>query len=414
MRDDMLHVQMLGGFSMAYQGKPVLFERNYVSKTAQLLQIIFLHIEEGIAKETLLDALYGRDDVENRNGSLNNTIFRLRKQLHNAGLPEGKYLVLSGGIYRWEEKIPVVVDCHQFEGKIKEGQAQQDPELRAGILMEACSLYTGEFLPLMIGEDWATVSNIYYQELYAAALQNVCGWLKEQKNYGKIYELCTAASKIYPFEEWEIYRIDSLIAMNRYREAMEIYKEATTTFFDELGLPPSKEMLDRFRIMSDHIQQSVSAIEEIKNGLQEKGSKSGAYYCSFPSFMDIYHIISRMMERNGISVFIMLCTLTDGKGMIQKGNEKTKEASECLRQVIRNSLRKGDFYTRYNENQFLIMLSGTKKENCNEISNRIDQAFKQSVTGRFKISYYVTSVADVEGADEAQELKFAGAPVEWL
>ena len=90
MEKEILQVQMLGGFSLVYQGKTLVFDRNYTSKSTQLLQILFLHLENGIPKEQLLDELYSRDDVENRNGSLNNTIFRLRRQLEAAGLPKRK------------------------------------------------------------------------------------------------------------------------------------------------------------------------------------------------------------------------------------------------------------------------------------------------------------------------------------
>ena len=102
MEKEILQVRMLGGFSMVYQEKTLVFDRNYISKSTQLLQILFLHLEKGIAKERLLEELYGRDDVENRNGSLNNTIFRLRKQLEAAGsarrqvfLPEKRNLLLG-------------------------------------------------------------------------------------------------------------------------------------------------------------------------------------------------------------------------------------------------------------------------------------------------------------------------------
>ncbi len=45
-------------------------------------QLLMFHSEDGgISKAAMIDALYGRVEVENKNGSLNNTIFRLRKQL---------------------------------------------------------------------------------------------------------------------------------------------------------------------------------------------------------------------------------------------------------------------------------------------------------------------------------------------
>ena len=128
MEKEILKVRMLGGFSMVYQEKTLVFDRNYISKSTQLLQILFLHLEKGIAKERLLEELYGRDDVENRNGSLNNTIFRLRKQLEAAGLPGSKYFYLKKGIYYWDSVIPVETDLSVFEKKLEESRKETDEE----------------------------------------------------------------------------------------------------------------------------------------------------------------------------------------------------------------------------------------------------------------------------------------------
>ena len=412
MEKEILKVQMLGGFSLVYQGKTLAFERNYTSKSTQLLQLLFLHLKAGIPKERLLDELYGRDDVENRNGSLNNTIFRLRRLLEAAGLPKGKYFSLKEGIYCWDPVIPVETDLLAFEEKLEESREETEEEKKTELLKEACRLYTGEFLPDMIGEDWAAVANIHYRDLYFEALQELCGRLKEKKCFETIYQLTTAAAGMYPFEEWQLWRIDSLMAMNRYQDAMVVYKEATKRFFDELGLPPSQEMLERFRLMSDRIQQSVGALDEIKKGLREKEEQKGAYYCSFPSFIDIYHVIGRMMERSGISVYIMLCTLTDRNGGILLGTDRNKEASEALRSAICNSLRRGDFYTRYNESQFLVMLAGTTLENCQVISARIDRNFKKEFSGHFRINYYMASVAELR-EEGTENRSFASAADCW-
>lgn len=82
MENNLLKVRMFGGFSLEFNDKEVVLDRNAVSKTMQLLQLILLHSQDGgISKAALIEALYGRAEVENKNGSLNNTIFRLRKQL---------------------------------------------------------------------------------------------------------------------------------------------------------------------------------------------------------------------------------------------------------------------------------------------------------------------------------------------
>ena len=81
-------------------------------------------------------------------------------------------------------------------------------------------------------------------------------------------------------------QIDCLMALGRYKEAMEIYETAAAFYFEELGLEPSEEMLDRFRQMRDKIHYNASVISDIKHGLQEGENNNGAYFCSYPGFVD--------------------------------------------------------------------------------------------------------------------------------
>ena len=73
----------------------------------------------------------------------------------------------------------------------------------------------------------------------------------------------------------------------------------------------------------------------------------------------------------------MLVTLTDGKGRPLENKERLKVLSEELDRTIKCSLRKGDSYTRYSPNQFLILLVGTKQENCPQIYDRITKYFSR-------------------------------------
>lgn len=126
MIQDALKVRMLGGFTLEYKGREIILDRNIASKTMQLLQIMLLHTGDGgISKTALIEALYGRKEVENKNGSLNNTLFRLRKQLKNAGLPESNYIIINSGICTWDSQIKVSVDVLEFEQLIIQGKAEK-------------------------------------------------------------------------------------------------------------------------------------------------------------------------------------------------------------------------------------------------------------------------------------------------
>ena len=396
--DNVLTAKMLGGFSLQYQNREIVLDRNTLSKTTQLLQILLLAGKEGVAKTSLIDALYGRDDsVENKNGSLNNTIFRMRKQLKAAGLPESNFVVIKSGMCYWDERIPVSVDALEFSEKARQARLADTLEEQLRDCVAACRMYTGEFLPSMIGEDWVSVRNAACREQYFYCMNEACRELMSRERYEELVELAHAAAEIYPFEEWQEWEIDGLIALARFKEAMEVYERTTKKTLDEFGLAPSPEMLKRFRIMGERMSQAAGAIDDIRHRLVEKEKKRGAYFCTFPSFVDIYHVFSRIMERKGISVFIMLCTLKNQKNQVC-GDEKGKdrEVSHQLSEAIRISLRSGDFYTRYNYSQYLIMLSEIQQENCSIVSHRIDQNFqKMEETTGYYIDFYVASIAEI-------------------
>lgn len=396
MSDKILEAKMLGVFTLIYDGREIALDRNSVSKTTQLLQILLLHAEDGISKAGLADALYGRGEVENLNSSLNNTIFRLRRQLRAAGLPaDSNYINIRGGMCSWDESIPVQLDTRLFEELVALAEEAEDEEQKAELCRRACSIYTGEFLPNMIGEDWAAVRNVRYRDMYFNCADLLCQWFRAQERYQEGYEVAKAAAAIYPFEDWQVWEIDFLTAMDRYKEAMEVYENASRLMFDELGLRPSPEMMSRFRMIGEKVSQPLEAIDDIRHGLREKDRIRGAYYCTFPSFIDIYHVFSRMMERNGISIYIMLCTLKDGKAQADGNDERCLEASAVLNRVIQRSLRRDDFYTKYNYAQYLVMLLEINKESCKLVSDRILRNFRQEARKEFCIDFYVASIAEV-------------------
>lgn len=396
MNQNILKVWMLGGFTLEYKGKELVLDRNNVSKTTQLFQILILHTQNGgISKAALIDALYGRTEVENKNGSLNNTLFRLRKQLKTAGLPESNYININGGMCTWDPEIAVWVDVCEFENLVALIRKEKRETDRLHLLMEAWKCYRGEFLPDMIGENWAAVENVKCRDDYFMCIEELCKWLKEHERYEDLHRVSHTAAKIYPFDEWQIWEIESLIGMSRYKEGLEVYKDTEKLLFEEMGVAPSAKMLEQFQLMGERTSQAAGAIGDIKERLKEKDEAVGAYYCPFPSFIDIYHVFSRMMERSGLSVFVMLCTLDYEKDSVS--DEGEKEMSEVLKEAIQSSVRKGDFYTRYNVRQYIVMLIGISQENCPIVTKRIDKAFRRLNGGKKspQVDFYVASVGEV-------------------
>ena len=184
---NILKVRMLGGFTLEYKGKELVLDRNNVSKTTQLFELLLLHTQDGgISKAALIDALYGRSDVENKNGSLNNTIFRLRKQLTAAGLPESSYININGGMCTWDPDIETSVDVCDFKQTIESARHEKSQKTKMEIYAKAWKLYTGEFLPDMMGEDWAAVENIACRDMYFDCVEEPCHYLKTEEKFEEL------------------------------------------------------------------------------------------------------------------------------------------------------------------------------------------------------------------------------------
>ena len=120
-----------------------------------------------------------------------------------------------------------------------------------------------------------------------------------------------------------------------------------------------------------------------------------------------------MMERSGISMYIMLCTLKHGNGTVKWEESKDRAASKKLASAISGSLRKGDFYTRYSYTQYLIMFSEIKLENCKIVSDRIRANFEKSCSGDYSVDFHVTSIADIDRDEDVPEKYFLNASCIW-
>lgn len=100
-----LKVNMLGRFSITYGEQPITFKRNSATKAVKLLQILLHsslvedHGNTGIPRAQLLDDLFGREELANVGNNLRVTVFRLRKMLIEAGLPEYEYIVKEKGVF---------------------------------------------------------------------------------------------------------------------------------------------------------------------------------------------------------------------------------------------------------------------------------------------------------------------------
>ncbi len=388
-----LKVKMFGRFEITYNGERVQVGGNQSTKALQLLQMLLHAGPKGLSRAQVLEYLFGFNAEGDIANNLRVISHNLRKHLAKSGLPEYNYIIVEDGYYRFACPYPIEVDVVELE-KIMEALKTLQGEERIPLLREVCRLYDGYFLPDLQAEEWVILESARYQRMYFDCMDELCEWLKKEKEYEELLGQSGRAAAIYPFDEWQIWQIDALLLLNRPKEAYQLYEKTTTMYFDELAMTPSDRMMDCFHRMAQQIQMGTSNLLEIQHDLMEDSVFSGAYFCSFPSFVDCYRMAVRIMERSGQSIYLLLCTLTDESEKLKDDSQRLKEVSDNLYASIHEALRRGDVFCKYNMRQYLVILTGIRKEECSVATNRIDAAFRKRENSRkLKITYRVSSIA---------------------
>lgn len=407
MSEDKLIVKMLGDFSVMHGNKEISFGRFSTSKNVELFQMLMLYLKKGIPKSKLQQAIYDWDEINNKNRSLNNLMYRLKQQMMEEGVVQEEYILLREGICKWAAEIPVEVDTVLFEEEIEKAQGFANDE-KLERLLHAFDLYQGDFVPKMPGKAWVMEERFRLKNIYRSCLIQIAEILDKKQEYERLFAIYAKAAKLYPFDEWQIGQIDCLQKLERFDEAYDLYQTTVQKYFDELGLPPSQKMLDKIQHMGVNLRNQERNPEEIREILEEAGSSRGAYYCTYPSFVDIYRYIYRTVERTGQSIYFMVCSIR----YLDSSGRKSPQAGDILLESIANSLRKGDTFSRYSKHQFLILLTSTQNENCEMIFERIRKNFKRkNRNANCDLEYNVAEM--IEFPDNPEPIKFKKHKSAW-
>ena len=392
-RENVLYVRMLGGFSVTWNGKLIAGgSKANGSQFAYLLQILIHNREKGVTRDRLEELLFEDREMSNIHHALQSVIYNAKKRLEQAGLPPVGYIEQRKGVFFWTSQIEVVEDAARFDELYQKAEKAENLEERLALYLDACHWYTGEFLPMQAGVIWAAREARRYREAFCDCMEKATALLRVQQDYFQMEELGSYAAKVDPLADWEPVTMEALVSMGRYEEARKLYEDTVDYYFNEQGLRPSKKLMDQFERLGEEMMHRYAVLDQIQEDLSGRSdSQPGGYLCTYPVFQGIYRMVERMLERGGQSVYLMLCTVVDGKGNPMKPGPKHEELSKRMGDAIRHTIRRGDALTQYGKGQFLVLLVNTTRENCTVIQKRINDRF---IIGRQRsaIQYYVNSV----------------------
>ena len=404
-----IYVQMLGGFSITVGDEKLDLGSNSKANFLKLTEIVLLRGMGGVSKRDLIDGLL------DENNSLNNLLHQARTQLKKAGMPGRKIIDGKRGVYAPENNpdYEYILDVQEFEDVCLKAKSEKKDDKKLYYYQKAFGIYGGELLPEFATDYWVILESVRLKRLYDDVVDFLGKHYKEAEDFEALFDLYDKANKIYPDNGWQIEMIDALILRKEYKTAYELYTKCAHYYQDELEVPiPDalrscyERLSDNVRVVTDDIRQIQANIirkdEKLKSGMGTR--KIGAYLCPFTSFIDVYHVLRRNLERRGSSIFMMLCTLVDYEGKPIQNQEKLNARAEILQQSLSEGLRKGDVYTKYSSSQYLILLIGTKREDCAIIYQRLSRRVKELAGSRAEFRYRIVSLAEIPGIlDRSQQ-----------
>ena len=373
---DELKIQMLGGFSLRL-GKRELQDTDTRSKKVWvLLAYLIIHREQTVTQRTLIDLLWGDEtDPINPENALRITMHRTRTLLEQLSPELGRGMILRRrGGYQWNGGGEV--DSERFEALCC--QKAEDPDLRLRNLMEAISLYRGDYLPRQSSEVWVVSTAAYLHNLFVSAAQEALELLIQQGRSHEAAGVCRRCLALEPCHEGFCRELMQLLAAaGDRRGAAEVYDRLSKRLFDDFGISPSEETRAVYRAAAYSPEDRVLSIDDVMGNLRESDAPSGALQCDFDYFRILCHALSRTMERSGGAAHVVLLDVISTAER-EMPRQTIDRVMGQLSQQIRLSLRRGDVFCQCSVSQFTVLLSRANVENCQMICDRILRNFRRA------------------------------------
>jgi DNA-binding SARP family transcriptional activator len=369
---------MLGEFTLRYEDNVISDQEGRSKKLWLLIEYLVTFRGKEISQNDLIDLLWPDENNGNPANTLKTLVHRARTMIAELKYENAKNIIIyKRGAYEWNADLNMVVDLDVFEKNI---QDSKEPgisiEQRLQLLMNAVEMYKGDFLPKLDMETWAIPISTYYRSMYIKAVHEIIDILVNVKNWEEVAAISERAIEVDPYDEVLHYHlIEALVHTKNHQLARSHYDSVTKMFYEKFGVAPSGRFSALYNQVVQTLHNTENDINTIKDVLSESEHDTGAFYCEFEIFKEIYQLDVRNASRLGQTMFLCLITIVGDES--EKPQQKFNNTMGKLLLTINESLRRGDVYTRYSASQYLILLRTLTAENTEKVLERIKERFKK-------------------------------------
>ncbi len=375
-----MRIYTLGQFQIQCSSKQLPCTAGQSQRTWELFLFLLSNRGRQLSWEIILDTLWPEADYINPKATLRMQVHRVRNLIAKE-MPGGEtclQLISSNGCYRLDAGPGCWVDVEKFEKLTREAFQASRNEMPEAIDMyrEAVRLYQGDYLPNISSNRWLLPFRNYFRNLYIKNVLQLIGLLKDRHMYPEIIELCEQVFLVESLEEdIHLHYIEALLEKGKTSKARLHYENTTALLYSEAGVKPSAAMKEVYRQIKSDSEMIELDLGYIQESLKERQEINEAYFCQPEIFRQFYKLHLRWMEREFQPACIGLVSLT-GPDFRLPPAASLKETMACLKQIIANSLRRGDIVTQWNEAQFIFLLPGVSFQGGEKVLRRIESRFQ--------------------------------------
>ena len=265
--------------------------------------------------------------------------------------------------------------------------------------MEALSLYKGEYLPEYSYNDWVIPVRNHLRNLYINCVAELHRIFGSRGRHEACAEVCRSAILVEKHEEqFHIWLMESLVAMDKGHEAQKHYEYLTSLFYRDLGLKPSRQIQQALKVikksLNDNAQNEV-APEDFRPCDKDINS---ALFCDSNTFRKLYESEMRKSEKSENQITVVQFII-NSSGRILPGN-----VLDSLTDIFKKSFRKGDLITRLNGSRFAVMLHGIGARHAESVANRAAEQIRTGLDScTANLSYTLHRIG--RGEDDLYKMK---------
>ncbi|MCR5830082.1 MAG: bacterial transcriptional activator domain-containing protein [Lachnospiraceae bacterium] len=379
--DNTIYVTTLGDFSIKCNKNIVSDSINRAYKPRNFLAYLLVNKNKEILSSEVAELIWDEKSESSARGSIKVLVHRVRAFLAPlANNSDFTPISFKKGIFTWNYPENTVLDYEVFEDLLQRAHGKNISDTRRiELYQEALALYKGNFLHT----NKSTWTESIRNRLHTAYVNAVCEMVElcyRQAKYPLAVAACQRALYIEKNDETLYYHlIKSMYLAGDRREALEKYHETTEVFYKEFGITPSNEIKLLYREITKALNVAENSILSVQAELRESFGSTGAFFCEYEIFKDIYQLTERGCRRSGETAFLCLLTLFSDidDSVVPQDIKHYNRCMDELKHVVQETLRRRDVYTRYSLTQYLILLNDVTMENAFLITERIERSYKR-------------------------------------